>query len=84
MHAALMYAAQYGTDVAYGSVIFLSVAGEKQLAFLAEKLGWHGIKTVCFREPDLGLALTAIAAGPEAAKKLSHLHLALRGGEIDG
>lgn len=83
MHAALYYAAQYDTNVAYGSIVFLSVPDQEALFFLTEKLHWNGFKVSYFNEPDLDGALTAIAVGAEAERKLSRLHLALRGGEND-
>lgn len=83
MHAALMYAAQYDANVAYGSLVFLSVPGLRELLLLLEKMRYLGDKLAYFCEPDLDGALTAIAAGPEAARRLSRLPLALRGGETD-
>lgn len=58
----------------------LSVADEKELYELAEKARTKGIKVVEFYEPDLDMALTAIALEPtEASRKLcSSLPLMLK------
>ena len=84
MHVALCYAAQYDINVAYGTLVFLSVPDAKKLFFWCEKLHWYGYKVTYFCEPDLNNELTAIAVGPEAARRLSRLPLALGGGEQNG
>ena len=84
MHAALCHARQFPCDPACLTLVFLTVPDEKQLSRLMEKLGWHGRETSFFCEPDLDGALTAFAAGAEAARRLSRLPLALGGGEDNG
>jgi hypothetical protein len=79
-HAAVEYAARY-PDVAGCTLVMLTVPDEPRLELLAAKLELFDAVTVCFREPDLGDALTAISAcGPVAARKLARLPLLLREG----
>lgn len=59
---------------------FLSVADEKELDYLVGKLSSLGIAHSMFREPDMGMSLTAIAveATDQAAEALRHLPLAMK------
>lgn len=59
-------------------LVFLSVRDENALDGLRLTLWAAGYVHVPFREPDLGGALTAVAAGPGAEALLSNLPLALR------
>jgi hypothetical protein len=57
----------------------LSVANEKDLYLLMERAQAQGIQVSCFREPDIGDQITAIALapGPRSKKLCSNLKLAL-------
>lgn len=62
------------------NLVVLQIANEEQLVALHARLldfakRDHSSKPVLFREPDLGGEATAIAAGPDAWKLLSHLRL---------
>ncbi len=61
-----------------GNLVVLTTKDAEALAQLATDLGRQHL-LVCFHEPDLGGALTAIAVAGEAAPLLSALPLALRG-----
>lgn len=57
----------------------LTVGDTRELFYTAAKLELHDVDVKRFREPDLGNALTAIAAaGPVTAKRLARLPLLLR------
>lgn len=60
------------------NLVCLSVGDEAALYGLAERLVAARCSVVCFHEPDLSGALTAIAAGPESRAILANEHLALR------
>lgn len=60
------------------NLVCLSVPNEEALCDLAAKFAEAGAPMVCFHEPDLGDALTAVAVGSEAQRILSCLPLALR------
>lgn len=84
MHAALLYAVKYPQVIRYWHerdqvLVFLAVPGERWLELAAYRLRTARINCARFHEPDMDGQLTAIAAGPRAARKLSHLPLALRG-----
>lgn len=72
-HAALAYAHEHPGDWHDGYLIILSVPDEFALYRWAQRLG----DVTCFREPDLGGQLTAIAAGTDASRQLAKLPLAL-------
>ncbi len=59
---------------------FLSVASENDLGILCGKLFLEDVAHSTFREPDLGMSLTAIAieATDRASELVSELSLALR------
>jgi hypothetical protein len=67
------------------TLVMLTVPDDEALAFWAQKLEWSGVEVTRFREPDLGGALTAIAASdPGLARRLARLHLLLRGEVMNG
>lgn len=79
-HAAVEYAAR-NPGVAGCVLVMLTVPDEFSLELIAAKLGLLDIDVEQFREPDMGDALTAIAAsGPAAARKLARLPLLMREG----
>lgn len=85
-HAALSYSVSHPeTTRAWheGSqiLVLLSVPDEAALYDLADTFFWIDIDHVAFHEPDLDGELTAIAVHPDGARWLTHLPLALRGGE---
>lgn len=87
MHAALSFAVTYPELTAKWHhesqvLVFLAVPDEDELVELGRDLSWFDL--IWFREPDLGDQLTAIAVEPDAGRMLSHLPLALRGGDNDG
>lgn len=88
IHAALAWASRHDIP-ADGTVVFLAVPDEYHLHLLGESLEQDGAEVAWFSEPDLGWALTAIAAHSSDGNahtgygRLSRLPLALRGGEYD-
>jgi len=67
--------------------VVLSAPDEASLAHLHLAALAAGLHAIAFREPDLGLALTAVALEPAAHRLVSHLPLALSrravtGGEV--
>lgn len=63
------------------TIVLLSVEDELALKWLVEDLEDAALKVIPFYEPDLGNELTALAVEPAGASSLSHLSLALKGGE---
>lgn len=83
-HAAIEYAAKH-PEVAGCILVMLATKDEQALDFWASKLEWSGVEAERFHEPDIGNALTAIAAcDPSLTRRLSKLPLMLRGGEEGG
>jgi peptidyl-tRNA hydrolase len=68
--------AQWHTES--NNLVCLAVPDEAALSALAAAIAEAGHPIVCFHEPDLGDALTALAIGPEAQRLLSNVPLALR------
>ena len=58
-------------------IAFLSVADEKELLLLREKLLECGKRVSCFYEPDMSFSLTSIVSDWQSSKLLSRLRLAL-------
>lgn len=83
-HAAVEYAARH-PHVAGCVLVMLTVPDEPSLAMMAARLELYDVDVEQFREPDLGDALTAIAAsGPAAARRLARLPLLMREGVKNG
>ena len=61
-HALAEYLLTYPTDWSNGTLIYLAVNNEAELASWAGKLEGVNIKWTGFREPDINNELTAIAA----------------------
>lgn len=60
------------------NLVCLSVPDEAALVALAAAIAAKGLPVVCFHEPDLNDALTAVAVSSEAQPLLASLPLALR------
>lgn len=60
------------------TLAFLATKDELSLEKLHTKAQEHGFTCVQFREPDRDKELTALALGPEAARMVRHLPLALK------
>lgn len=60
------------------NLVCLCVPDEGALERLRQTLDARGVPSSAFCEPDFADALTALAAGPEAARWVSSLPLALR------
>ncbi len=60
------------------NIVLLQVPSKEELVALAYRMTTQSIQTSLFREPDLGNEPTAIAVGPDGARLLSTLPLALR------
>jgi hypothetical protein len=82
-HAAVEHAARH-PHTAGGYLILLTADSEAELERLASFIELR-TEVTRFYEPDLGNALTAIAAsGPVTRRKLAHLPLLLRGEVMNG
>ncbi len=60
------------------TLAFLAAKDEKALEHLHAKALTHGFACVQFCEPDRNKEVTALALGPEAARMVRHLPLALK------
>jgi hypothetical protein len=61
-------------------VVLLTVGDEFALQQLRADAAAAGLRSVAFHEPDLDLALTAVALEPAAHRLVRHLRLALAPG----
>jgi len=61
-HAVAQYLIEHpDTSWKNGTLVYLAVRDEEELAFWGDKLTWRGVSWTGFREPDIGNEMTAIA-----------------------
>lgn len=82
-HAMRAFAAAYPEEerrwyATSNNLVVLAAENEEHLRKVLAKLVENRIPVACFREPDFGDQLTAIASSPDGARYLSALPLALK------